>query len=194
MIRVCVFCASSPGHRPLFTDAARELGGLLGARGIGLVYGGGRNGLMGVVADSALEAGAEVTGIITDQLHTLERGHSELTSMHIVQSMHERKAMMASLADGFIALPGGYGTLEELCEVVTWTQLAIHDKPCIVVNVDGYFDPLIAQFDRAVVEGFLRPDHRVMLQQTSSPSGALDLVGSWSAGTSPNPFAPARRP
>jgi uncharacterized protein (TIGR00730 family) len=116
--------------------------------------------------------------------------------MHIVQSMHERKAMMASMADGFIALPGGYGTLEELCEMVTWTQLAIHDKPCIAVNIDGYFDPLIAQFDRAVGEGFLKPQHRSMLQQAASCASALDLVDAWPAvsAANPNPFAAAQRP
>ena len=192
--RVCVFCGSSPGLRPIFADAAREMGRLLGERGIGLVYGGGRNGLMGIVADSALASGAEVTGVITDQLHELERGHSELTAMHIVQSMHERKAMMAQLASGFIALPGGYGTLEELCEMVTWTQLAIHDKPCIAVDIDGYFDPLFTQFDRAVDEGFLKPHHRAMVQRTPSPAAALDLVDAWPAlsAANPNPFAASR--
>src|ERR1700752_2183544 len=160
MRRVCVFCGSNPGDRPLYADAAKELGVLLARSGIGLVYGGGRRGLMGIVADAALAAGAEVTGIITEQLHGLEHGHTELTAMHIVRSMHERKAMMARLADGFIALPGGFGTFEELCEMITWTQLAIHDKPCVAVNVEGYFDPLIAQFDRALAEGFIKPQHR----------------------------------
>jgi uncharacterized protein (TIGR00730 family) len=176
MTRVCVFCGSSPGNRSSYTDAAVELGTLLGRRGIGLVYGGGRNGLMGVVADSALAAGAEVTGIITEQLHELERGHSTLTAMHVVQSMHERKAMMAQLADGFVALPGGYGTLEELCEMITWTQLAIHDKPCIAVNVEGYFDPLIAQFDLAVDRGFVRPAHRRLFSAVATPAEAIDIV------------------
>ena len=176
MTRVCVFCGSSPGARPLYAEAARELGTLLGRHGIGLVYGGGRNGLMGIVADAALAAQAEVTGIITEQLNELERGHSALTAMHVVQSMHDRKAMMASLADAFIALPGGYGTLEELCEMITWTQLAIHDKPCIAVNVAGYFDPLIAQFDRAVDEGFVRPEQRGLIVAVATPADAIAIL------------------
>ena len=176
MTRVCVFCGSSPGVRPLYAEAARELGSLLGRHGVGLVYGGGRNGLMGIVADAALAAQAEVTGIITEQLHELERGHSALTAMHVVQSMHDRKAMMASLADAFIALPGGYGTLEELCEMITWTQLAIHDKPCIAVNVAGYFDPLIAQFDRAVEEGFVRADQRGLIVAVATPADAIAIL------------------
>ena len=176
MTRVCVFCGSSPGARPLYAEAARELGTLLGRHGIGLVYGGGRNGLMGIVADAALAAQAEVTGIITEQLNELERGHSALTAMHVVQSMHDRKAMMASLADAFIALPGGYGTLEELCEMITWTQLAIHDKPCIAVNVGGYFDPLIAQFDRAVDEGFVRSEQRGLIVAVPAPADAIAIL------------------
>jgi uncharacterized protein (TIGR00730 family) len=169
------------------------MGALLGRRGIGLVYGGGRNGLMGIVADAALAAGAEVTGIITEHLHELERGHSELTAMHVVQSMHERKAMMAQLADGFIALPGGYGTLEELCEMITWTQLSIHDKPCVAVNVDGYFDPLIAQFDRAVADGFVRKAHRHVVVDVGSPADALDAVEAWQTGTLGEPFVAVPR-
>ena len=193
MTRVCVFCGSSPGKRPIYAEAALEMGTLLGRRGIGLVYGGGRNGLMGIVADAALAAGAEVTGVITDQLHELERGHSELTAMHIVQSMHERKAMMAQLADGFIALPGGYGTLEELCEMITWTQLSIHDKPCVAVNVDGYFDPLILQFDRAVADGFVRVAHRRVVREVDSPAAALDAIEAWQPGTLGNPFVAVSR-
>jgi uncharacterized protein (TIGR00730 family) len=176
MKRVCVFCGSSPGNRAVYADTAREMGTLLGQRGIGLVYGGGRNGLMGIVADAALASGAEVTGVITEQLHELERGHTALTAMHVVQSMHDRKAMMASLADAFIALPGGYGTLEELCEMITWTQLAIHDKPCIAVNVSGYFDPLIAQFDRAVDEGFVRAEQRGMIVAVATPADAIAIL------------------
>ncbi|MEO7762121.1 MAG: TIGR00730 family Rossman fold protein [Casimicrobiaceae bacterium] len=175
MTRVCVFCGSSPGNRPVYAEAARELGTLIGKRGIGLVYGGGRNGLMGIVADAALAAGAEVTGIITEQLHDLERGHSELTAMHIVDTMHERKAAMATMADGFIALAGGYGTLEELCEMITWTQLGIHDKRCVAVNTEGYFDPLIAQFDRAVDDGFLRPAARGIFISVDTASAAIGL-------------------
>lgn len=183
MTRACVFCGSSPGARPLYGESARELGTLLGRHGIGLVYGGGRNGLMGIVADAALAAGAEVTGVITEQLHELERGHSELTAMHIVQSMHDRKAMMAQLCHGFIALPGGFGTLEELCEMITWTQLAIHDKPTIVVNVAGYFDPLIEQFDRAVREGFVRAEQRGIVLAVDTPAAAVDALRAASATT-----------
>ena len=183
MTRVCVFCGSNPGRRPIYRQTALEMGELLGRRNIGLVYGGGRSGLMGVVADAALAAGSEVTGIITEQLHGLERGHSELTAMHVVQSMHERKAMMAQLADGFIALPGGFGTLEELCEMITWTQLRIHDKPCIAVNVNGYFDALIAQFDRGVEDGFIRATHRRAFRDVGTPEQALEAIEAWQPGT-----------
>jgi uncharacterized protein (TIGR00730 family) len=175
MTRICVFCGSSTGHRPVYADAARELGTLLAARGIGLVYGGGGGGLMGIVADATLEAGGEAIGIITEQLHVLERGHTSLTAMHIEQSMHDRKAKMAQMSDGFIALPGGFGTFEELCEMITWTQLGIHDKPCVGINIDGYYDALIAQFDRAVEEGFLRPENRSIFVAVRTPLEAVDL-------------------
>jgi len=174
MTRLCVFCGSNTGHRPLYADAARELGTLLAQRGIGLVYGGGGGGLMGIVADAVLAAGGEATGIITEQLHVLERGHTALTAMHIVQSMHDRKAKMAQMSDGFIALPGGFGTFEELCEMITWTQLRIHDKLCVGVNIDGYFDALIAQFDRAVEEGFLRLENRSIFVAVNTPREAID--------------------
>jgi len=189
MTRVCVFCGSSRGNRPVYADTARELGRLLGERGIGLVYGGGRVGLMGVVADAALAAGAEVTGIITEQLNIGERGHQGISAMHIERGMHERKAKMAQMSDGFIALPGGFGTLEELCEMITWTQLTIHDKPCIAVNVDGYFDSLFAQIERGARDGFIRDEHRIAIAQASTPAAALAAIEAWQTGMIRNPFA-----
>jgi uncharacterized protein (TIGR00730 family) len=189
MTRVCVFCGSNRGNRPVYADAARELGTLLGERGIGLVYGGGRVGLMGVVADAALEAGAEVTGIITEQLNVVERAHTGLAAMHVERGMHERKARMAQMSDGFIALPGGFGTLEELCEMITWTQLTIHDKPCVAVNVDGYYDALFAQFDRGVADGLIRGEHRAVIAQARSPAAALDAIAAWKTGVIQSPLA-----
>jgi uncharacterized protein (TIGR00730 family) len=189
MTRVCVFCGSNRGNKPIYADTARELGTLLGERGIGLVYGGGRVGLMGIVADSALAAGAEVTGIITEQLNTGERGHPGLDAMHIERGMHERKARMALMSDGFIALPGGFGTFEELCEMITWTQLTIHDKPCVAVNVNGYFDPLFAQFELGAREGFIREEHRIAIAQAPTPAAALDAVAAWTSGRIRNPFS-----
>ena len=189
MRRVCVFCGSNRGNRPVYAETARELGRLLGERGIGLVYGGGRVGLMGIVADAALEAGAEVTGIITEQLNVGERGHPGLSAMHIERGMHERKAKMALMSDGFIALPGGFGTLEELCEMITWTQLTIHDKPCVAVNVDGYFDALFAQFDRGVADGLIRGEHRNIIARAGSPVAALDAIAAWKPGMIQSPLA-----
>jgi len=189
MTRVCVFCGSSRGNRPVYADTARELGRLLGERGIGLVYGGGRVGLMGIVADAALESGAEVTGIITEQLNIAERAHTGVAAMHVERGMHERKAKMAQMSDGFIALPGGFGTLEELLEMTTWTQLTIHDKPCIAVNVDGYYDALFAQFERGLQDGFIRAEHRIAVSQVATPAAALDAIAAWKTGMVKNPFA-----
>jgi uncharacterized protein (TIGR00730 family) len=190
--RVCVFCGSSRGNRPVYAETARELGTLLGQRGIGLVYGGGHVGLMGYVAAAALAAGAHVTCIISEQLNIAERGHPGLAAMHIERSMHDRKARMALMSDGFIALPGGFGTLEELCEMITWTQLTIHDKPCIAVNVDGYFDPLFAQFERGFERGFVREEHRMVVSQVATPAAALDAIAAWEPGRNRNPFAIVR--
>ena len=173
MNRICVFCGSNAGSRPGYAAAARELAGELASRKLGLVYGGGHLGLMGILADAAVALGVEVIGVITEQLRILERGHSGLSVSHIVATMHERKAMMSSLSDGFIALPGGFGTLEELCEMITWTQLRIHAKPLALVNVEGFFDPLLMQFDRAVEDNLLRPANRQEVIAVTTPAAAL---------------------
>ena len=174
--RVCVFCGSSPGTRPQYADAAREVGRLLAERGIGLVYGGGHVGLMGIVADTVMAAGGEAIGVIPDGLLRREVGHHGLTALHVVDSMHERKAMMADLSDGFLALPGGYGTLEELAEVITWSQLGIHPKPCALLNVEGYWDPLLALRDRGVDEGFIPARHRDLLMDDTDAARLLDRM------------------
>ncbi len=176
MKRVCVFCGSSSGTRPVYAEAARSMGRLLAERGIGLVYGGGRVGLMGEVADAVLAAGGEVTGVIPRGLMEREVGHRGLTTLHVTGTMHERKALMVDLSDGFVALPGGYGTLDELCEALTWSQLGIHARPCGVLNVDGYFDALLALFDHAVREGFVREAHRGLVLEASEPAALLDVM------------------
>ena len=172
MRRICVFCGSSLGARPVYAEVARALGALLAARGIGLVYGGAKVGLMGAIAGAALSAGGEVIGVMPEPLVLKEVAHAGLTELRVVKSMHERKAMMADLSDGFIALPGGFGTFEELCEVLTWAQLGLHRKPCGILNVDGYFDSLLQLFDHAVEEQFLRGAHRAMLI-TGGDAGSL---------------------
>jgi uncharacterized protein (TIGR00730 family) len=156
---ICVFCGSSSGHRPEYAEMAAEFGALLGQRRIRLVYGGGNVGLMGVLADAALAAGGEVIGVIPQMLVDRELAHRG-TDLRIVTSMHERKALMAELSDAFVALPGGLGTYEELCEVLTWSQLGIHHKPLGCLNVLGYFDSLARLLDHAVEEGFLRPEQQ----------------------------------
>lgn len=165
--RICVFCGSSPGARPAYATAARELADVLVEHRIELVYGGGRVGLMGVLADRVLERGGHVIGVIPQALMDLEVGHSGLPDLRIVQSMHERKALMADLADAFVALPGGLGTLEESFEILTWSQLGLHAKPCGLLNVAGYYDALLAFLDLSVDERFVRPEHVAVLQVES---------------------------
>ena len=177
MKRVCVFCGSSEGSRPIYAEAARRMGEEIAKRGLGLVYGGGKVGLMGTVADAALAAGGEVVGVMPDALVSKEIGHQGLTELHVVGSMHERKKMMADLSDGFVALPGGYGTLEEFLEVLSWAQLSIHEKPCALLDVAGYWKPLTALFDRTVAEGFVRPDHRALVLTDRDPDRLLDTMG-----------------
>lgn len=174
MKRICVYCGANPGNRSKYRDGARQLGRLLAGRGLGLVYGGATVGLMGVLADAALEAGAEVIGIIPEALMGQEVAHFGLTDLKVVTSMHERKALMAAMSDGFIALPGGLGTLEETFEILTWAQLGIHAKPCGLLNVGGYFDGLVAFLDHAVDEGFIRPQHRELLMVAGQPELLLD--------------------
>lgn len=170
---VCVYCGSSPGARPEYAAAARDLGRLLAGEGIGLVYGGGNVGLMGIVADAALAAGGEVVGVIPRHLANLELAHRGVTVLHEVATMHERKARMADLSDGFIALPGGIGTLEEIFEVCTWTQLGLHPKPCGFLNVAGFYNPVVNLLETMVTERFLRPEHREAILVSSS---AIDLL------------------
>jgi uncharacterized protein (TIGR00730 family) len=179
--RLCVFCGSSLGATPNYADAARALAGELAARGIGLVYGGAHVGLMGVVADTCRAAGVEVTGVIPAALVEAEVAHTGLDDLRVVGSMHERKALMAELADGFVALPGGFGTIEEFCEVVTWSQLGLHaaPKPCGLLDVAGFFAPLLALFDGAVEQGFIRPQHRGLVLGAAEPGALLDALTAW---------------
>src|SRR5438067_3706394 len=162
MNSICVFCASSTGRDPAFAAAARSFGALLARERITLVYGGGHVGLMGVLADAVLGAGGRVVGVIPRALWDREVGHRALTELHVVETMHERKALMASLADAFVALPGGLGTLEEIFEVWTWGQLGMHSKPCGFLDVAGYYASLLAFLDQAVARGLVRPEHRAM--------------------------------
>ena len=179
MSRLCVFCGSSAGGRPGYADAARRLGAELVARGIGLVYGGGKVGLMGVLADAVLTQGGQAIGIIPEPLVARELAHRGLTELRIVGSMHERKATMAALADGFIALPGGFGTLEETFEILTWAQLGIHAKPVGVLNVEGYWDGLRQLVGQAVAEGFVRPEYAELLMFAETPAALLDRFAAW---------------
>ena len=168
--RLCVFCGSSPGHDPVHAEAARALGAALGAAGIDLVYGGGRVGLMGIVADWAMAGGAKATGVIPHALARLEVEHRGLTALHLVDSMHARKAMMADLSDGFIALSGGIGTFEELFEIWTWGQLGDHRKPVALLNIAGFYDKLTGFLDDVAAAGFLRDAHRAMLMVEDDPA------------------------
>jgi uncharacterized protein (TIGR00730 family) len=176
MKRVCVFCGSSEGSDPVYREAARQMGEVLAGRGLVLVYGGGGIGLMKVLADAMLARGGEVVGIMPEPLMAKELAHTGLTDLRIVGSMHERKALMAELSDAFVALPGGYGTLEEFCEVLTWAQLGIHRKPCGLLNVNGYFDPLRELFDRFVREGFLSSANRTLVVEARAPDALLDAL------------------
>ena len=174
--RICVFCGSSSGTGETYLQAAREVGRLLCERDIELVYGGGKVGLMGAVADACLAAGGRVTGVIPQLLVDKEVAHRGLTELRVVQTMHERKAMMADLADAFLALPGGYGTWDELCEVLTWSQIGIQRKASALLNVNGYYDPLLAMMDRARSEGFLRDIHAELLLTDTDPARLLDRL------------------
>jgi uncharacterized protein (TIGR00730 family) len=179
MQRICIFCGSYPGTRPAYLDAARHMGTVLAQRGIGLVYGGGHVGLMGTVADAVLEHGGEVIGVIPQALVDRELAHKGLTELRIVNSMHERKAMMADLAEAFIALPGGFGTFEEFFEILTWGQLGFHRKPCSLLNIEHYYDPLLSLFDHAVTEGFVDANHRSLVIVAETPGRLLDLIDAY---------------
>jgi uncharacterized protein (TIGR00730 family) len=178
-VRLCVFCGSSAGRNPAFVSAAQALAAELARRQIDIVYGGGNVGLMGVVADAALAAGGRVIGVIPRGLVTRELAHGRLTELHVVDSMHARKALMADLSDGFLALPGGFGTLEEFCEVVTWTQLGIHRKPCGLLNVAGYYDGLLAFLAHALREEFLRPTHFEIVVAGDDAEQLVDRMLAW---------------
>jgi uncharacterized protein (TIGR00730 family) len=179
MKKICVYCGSNPGLRPEYIAAARFLAEELLARNIGLVYGGAHVGIMGEIANTVLAGGGDVTGIIPKALVDLEVSHKGLSELIIVDSMHERKAMMADLSDGFIALPGGLGTIEELFEVLTWAQLGFHKKPCGLLNASGYYDHLSAFLDHSVSEGFVKDAHRSMLMVEENPITLLDRFASY---------------
>jgi uncharacterized protein (TIGR00730 family) len=179
MNRICVFCGSSTGFNPVYQRAAQALGAALVRSSIGLVYGGGNVGLMGTLADTVMKGGGEVTGVIPEALVERELAHGDVTELIVVRSMHERKAKMAELSSAFIAMPGGYGTFEEFCEIITWAQLGLHRKPCGILNVAGYYDPLLTLFDRAVAEGFLRLNNRQIVIQESDPDRLLHSIMSY---------------
>jgi uncharacterized protein (TIGR00730 family) len=177
--RLAVFCGGSGAARPAHLEAATLLGRTLAARGIGLVYGGGRVGLMGALADAALADGGAVIGVIPQHLVAREVAHRGVQDLRVVGSMHERKALMAELADAFVALPGGFGTLDELFEMLTWTQIGLQAKPCALLNVAGYWDPLLAWVERAVADGLVRPAHAGLLLAAGNPGELLEQLAAW---------------
>lgn len=180
MRRVCAYCGANPGRDGVYVEAAQAFGAQLVERGFGLVYGGGGTGLMGALADAVLAAGGEAIGIIPAALKAREVAHTGLTELRVVETMHERKALMAELSDGFVALPGGMGTLEELSETLTWAQLGIHPKPCGLLDVGGYWQPLVTLFDEMVAQGFLKPLHRGLLLHDAEPGPLLQAMERWS--------------
>jgi uncharacterized protein (TIGR00730 family) len=185
LTNICVFAGSGVGRSPRYREAAESLGAELAERGIGLVYGASGIGLMGATADAALTAGGKVVGVIPEALLALEQVHTGLSELHVVDSMHARKAKMASLVDAFVALPGGMGTLEELLEIATWSKLGIHAKPCGVVNVDGYYDPLDSMLGHAVAENFIRPEDRDLVLFHTDPKLLLDRLDEWISPRNP---------
>jgi len=189
--KICVFTGSRHGASTAYADAAEQLARDLVERGFGLVYGGGNVGLMNVIADTVLELGGHVTGVIPNALVSREVAHRGLSELRVVSSMHERKALMAELSDGFIALPGGIGTMEEFFEVLSWAQLGIHNKPCGLLNVSGYYDPLIEFLDHAVSQDFVKPKHRALLLVESEPAILLDRFDEMLAAQAAKPFDPS---
>jgi uncharacterized protein (TIGR00730 family) len=181
MKRICVFCGSVMGISPIYKEAAENMGKALVKRGLGLVYGGGNIGLMGAIADAVLAVGGEAVGVIPEFLESKEIAHTHLTELYIVSSMHERKALMADLADGFIAMPGGYGTLEEFCEILTWAQLSLHKKPIGLLNIDGFYDQLLSFFDNVMEQKFIKPAYRSMVLEAKEPELLLDLMINYQA-------------
>ena len=184
--RICVFCGANPGNDPAFVSAAAELGRAVAVAGHGVVYGGGRVGLMGVLADAALAAGGEVLGFMPRALVEREVGHHGLTELVVTDSMHSRKAAMADHADGFIAMPGGFGTLDEVMEILTWNQIGSIAKPVAVLDGNGYFESLFRFFDEAVAAGLIKPEHRAMAQHASNVGQAIEIA------TGPAPSSPSK--
>ena len=189
--QICVFTGSRHGAMPAYAYAAKQFARGLVTRGFGLVYGGGNVGLMNVIADAVLELGGHVTGVIPDSLVSKEVAHRGLSDLRVVQSMHERKALMAELSNGFIAMPGGIGTMEELFEVLSWAQLGLHEKPCGLLNVARYYDPLVEFLDRAVTQDFLKPKHRALLLVESESAILLDRFDEMLAAPAAKPFDPS---
>jgi uncharacterized protein (TIGR00730 family) len=185
MNSISVFCGSSFGNREAYTLGAKALGTALARAKIRLVYGGGRVGLMGVVADAAMAAGGEVIGVIPRPLATKELAHAGLSKLHVVETMHDRKALMADLCQGFIAMPGGFGTLEEFFEVLTWAQLGLHPKPCGLLNIASYFDPLLAVIEHSVEAEFVKPEHRALVLQETDPGRLLEAMRVYQAPSIP---------
>ena len=175
-LRICVFCGSSDGTDPIYARTAKELGRRIAEKGMGLVYGGATVGLMGILADAALAEGAEVVGVMPNVLMDREIAHRGVTHFHVVKTMHERKALMYEQAEAFIALPGGYGTLDEFVEIVTWALLKIHQKPCILINTSGYYDSFLAFLDHAMSQGFIKPETRKLIQVASDAESALAIA------------------
>lgn len=179
MKSICVFLGANPGNDPKYAEAARAMGRELAGRNITTVYGGSNMGLMGILAESALGAGGKVVGVIPESLVKKEVAHYGLTELHIAESMHERKALMAELSDGFVAMPGGIGTMDEIFEIFTWAQLGFHAKPCGLLNIDGYYDALLGFLDNVVTEGFLRRMHREKLITASTPAGIIEAFAGY---------------
>lgn len=183
MKRICVYCGSNPGRQPQYVHAAERLGALLAQRRLGLVYGGASVGMMGAIANAVLEGGGEAIGVIPRALARREVAHARLTDMHVVESMHERKALMADLSDAFVALPGGWGTMEEIFEALTWAQLGLHAKPCGLLNVACYFDHLQAFLDHAMDEAFVKTEYKPMIMAESDPERLLERFAAYRAPT-----------
>ncbi|MEM8897028.1 MAG: TIGR00730 family Rossman fold protein [Bacteroidota bacterium] len=176
---LCIFCGSNPGKKSVYADGARALGSLMAEQKIKLVYGGGKIGLMGIIADTLLEKGGEVIGVIPDFLMKKEVGHTGIQEMHVVKTMHERKYLMSEIADGFIAMPGGFGTLDELAEILTWAQLGLHQKPIGILNIDGYFDGLLSFVDTMVKEGYLVAQNSKMILVDDDPKKLLEKMATY---------------
>jgi hypothetical protein len=192
MKSVCVFCGGNPGARPSYAAAAKQLGEAIAARGLAVVYGGASAGLMGMVADAALARGGEVYGVLPEFMIAREIAHRGLTELVLVGSMHERKAAMAARSDAFVALPGGFGTMDELFEVLTWSQLGLHHKPVALLDVDGYYEPLVAFLDRATSEGLLRPEYRAMLFVERDVAALIDRLATYALPVVPKAIEPSQ--